>query len=138
MPGKLLKQTSTMLHKYELGHNENGTRTVAWFDDDTCEMITRDIQSADVNQKIIDNNKMWRDTERSDRHNQPPDQGIKVASIPITIWHNWKRDWERNFKDKWTWQTYELIKLNDPENAAFRATNKSIPTRGPRDQSIMV
>ena len=128
------------MHKWTVGYNEGGVENVAWFDEHTGEYIVGDAQSGVVNQNIIDENALWRSTERGDRHNHAPGaaEGRKIASIPITIWHSWRKEWMENHHNEWTWQTYELMKLADPDNAAFLTTNKAIPTHGPRDRPQMV
>ena len=125
-------------HKWHLGFNGGGVENIAFFDDDANELIVGDVQRKAVNQTIVDENTLWKATERDDRPNVPGTQGRKIASIPITLWQAWRFEWMRHYRDKWTWQTYELMQLAKPEHAELLATNKPIPRFGPRDRPIMV
>lgn len=128
-----------MMRKFDFGPNAIGARNTVYYDETTGELICRDTQPAEVVQEIIDENKIWRDTERTDRHNQPPTGGRKVASIPITLWQSWRFEWMRNHRDKFTWGTYELMRLSEPENAVFLTTNKPLPKYGSaREFPVMV
>ena len=125
------------MDKFVLGRNEGGVENVVWFDEPTGMLYCADIQSGAVNQKIIDENALWRATERDDRPNAPGSQGKKIASIPITLWQAWRFEWMRRHRDRWTWQTFELMQLAKPEHKAFLTTNKTIPRFGPRDRPVM-
>ena len=118
------------MERWHLGHNGGGVENIVHFDESTGELWCGDYQSLAVNQAIVDENKLWRDTERHDRancHGAPGvAQGRKIASIPITLWQHWRNQWKAHHADKWTWQTFELMKLALPENAELLTTGKPI------------
>lgn len=43
-----------------------------------------------------------------------------VARIPINTYNAWKKEWREQYSDKLTWQQFEVMKLNDPNNARLR------------------
>ena len=120
---------------WRLGTNAGGVENHVWFDEPTGQLYCTDIQPKSVNDRIAAENKLWRDTEKPVTR-RPPDKGRKIASIPITMWQQWRSDWKRHHSDRWTWQTFELLKLAQPENGWLLTTNDIIPTYGPRDRPL--
>ena len=128
------------MERWHLGFNGGGVENIVWYDEPTGHLYCSDIQRGGVNAAILDENAHWRSTESDRIHNNAPGspEGRKIASIPITMWQNWRREWKAHHADQWTWQTFELMKLADPDNANLLTTDKAIPTHGPRDRPQMV
>ena len=107
---------------FDFGTNEGGVQNVVSVNDDG-ELVTRDIQSGAVIQVILDSCKEMRDMHS----NMPPSmwgnedgQGYIAARVPITIWTNWRKEWQEKFRDYFTWQTFEIMKLNSREYCGFK------------------
>ena len=121
------------MDRWFLGSNGGGVENWAFYDDQDQSLTAIDYQSGDTIQGILDENAIWR--QRDQHHYSPADtQGKKVASVPITIWMNWRRDWMSRFRGKFTWQTYELMLLQRPENKFLLTTEAPIPSVYERDK----
>jgi len=104
--------------KHSLGYNWNGTQTVVSEEDGFLYMEDR--QTARANQAILDNNARFR---AQGRHPNRQAHGRLAASIPITVYQGWRKEWERGHKDKWTWKTFLTMKLNS-RDYSFLKTNE--------------
>lgn len=102
------------MHHVKLSDN-GAVENVVSFNDDG-ELVTRDIMSGDRVQSILDHNAYLRNHAAPNRKAQ----GRHAASVPITVWTEWRKAWMSYHSDKWTWQTYLAAKLADSDNAYFR------------------
>lgn len=103
------------MRKHNLGRNWNGTHTEIHVDDD--EMIARDVQSARDIKSILDNNARMRALGRN-----PNSQAVgrHVASVPITVYCEWLKEWKTKYRQDWSWQTYMTMKLNSRDYSALK------------------
>lgn len=106
------------MKKHSLGYNWNGTQTIIHVDDN--ELIATDVQTGRANQAIVDRNKELRSLGR---HPNRASHGRLAASIPITVYQGWRKEWETRHKDKWEWKTYLTMKLNS-RDYSFLKTNE--------------
>ena len=105
------------MKQYDLGQNANGTHSRIYVGD--SEIVVQDVQDA---QPILDDNaRMRAQAGRSMGRN-----GYLAASIPITIYHEWRKDWRKNHSDKWEWKTYLAQKLNSKDWLKLRTTETTI------------
>lgn len=129
------------MDRFYLGSNAGGVDNYAFFDEPTGELRVIDYQSGQVIQSILDENAAWRQSERHDFHTvdmrrrENDGRGRKVASIPVTVWVNWRREWMRHWRDVFTYQTFLLRKLHDPENRAFLTTERPFQDTYERDRN---
>lgn len=47
-----------------------------------------------------------------------------AARIPINTYNAWRKEWREKYADKFTWPTFEIMKLNSRENCRLRTGNK--------------
>ena len=102
-----------MSDTFDIGQNWNGTRTKLTVDHDS--IVIQDVMDA---QPILDNNARLRAQSQRSRN------AVHVADIPITIYHEWRKDWQKNFADKTPWDAYIIQKLNSRDWLKLR-TNES-------------
>lgn len=108
------------MHHVKLSDN-GAIETVVSFNDDG-ELVTRDVMSAERVQSVLDHNAYLRNhAVRNTRAH-----GRHAASIPISEWTNWRKEWMAYHSDKWTWQTYLAAKLADSDNAYMRTGVREI------------
>ena len=93
------------------------------------EIVARDYQSAATNQIILDECAELRKLTA----NMPPGStpsgesaGYIAAKIPITLWQNWRREWQEKYRNYFTWQTFEIMKLNSREYRGFKCVDRDI------------
>ena len=103
------------MKRLDLGYNANGTRSEIYVGDN--EIVTRDIQ--DVSGILANNERARNSAGKAMGRN-----GYLAAEIPITIYHEWRKDWRKNHSDKWEWKTYLAQKLNSKDWLKLR-TNES-------------
>lgn len=85
------------------------------------ELVTADVTPGNRIQKILDvNNRHRIDGVRENGLLRP------AASIDPVIYMGWKRDWRENHRDKWTWKTYLVMKLNSRDFSYFRTQDSKI------------
>ena len=120
-----------------LGTNEGGVENWAYYNDDTGELVCQDRQPGHAVQSILDENARWRRNERErSLHKMPLEhrpKGRKVASIPITMWVNWRREWQQ--QRCFTWQTFLMQRLHDPQYKNLLTTEQPFPERYVRDEA---
>lgn len=113
---------------FDFGTNEGGVQNIVSIGDDGT-IVARDVQSAAVNQVILDECAEMRALTSNMRpgstHN-PDAQGYIAAKIPITIWQTWRREWMEKYRQYFTWQTYEIMKINSPEYRGFKCVDWAI------------
>ena len=129
-----------MLHKSLMDVNEGGVQNWVYYDDEDSSLHCMDVQPGYVNQEILEENKRWRerDDERYQSEWAPATENLrKVASIPITMWTNWRREWDRQHRDTFTWDTFLLMRLHRPEYAELLTTNRPFPDRYSRDRVVI-
>lgn len=100
---------------FDLGENWNGTRSKIHVDNDS--LVIQDVMDA---QPILDANARMRS------QGQRMKSGYLAASIPVTIYYEWRKDWKMNHSDKWEWKTYLAQKLNSREWLKLRTAEKRI------------
>ena len=44
--------------------------------------------------------------------------------IPINTYQAWKKEWREHYSEVFTWQTFEVMKLNSRDNAKLRTGYK--------------
>lgn len=100
---------------FDLGPNWNGTRTKFHVDHD--EVVIQDVMDA---QPILDNNARLRGQVQRSKN------AVHVADIPITIYHEWRKDWKAHYADKTTWHAYIAQKLNSRDWLKLRTHESNI------------
>ena len=96
--------------------DEGGVQTIFSIDDDATRVVVRDYQSAAVT-TAIQRSMQVLGNERLQKH---AENGYLAARIPKTMYVNWRRAWEREWRGTWTWPTYAAIRLNNERNAQWR------------------
>lgn len=114
---------STFTH-INMGTNWGGVKNVVSVNDDG-EIVARDIQSAEVNTHIVDSNKRMRSAMRSGV-NRLQEGGKLAARIPITLFQNWRREWDTTYRNSFTWQTFLASRVNDREFDALRLIDEKV------------
>ena len=105
------------MKKEIIGANGNGTYTRIDVNDD--ELISRDIMPGKMVQNILDANAAHRSLGRNPNKHA---RGRLAASIPITLYTEWKKDWRNNHSDKWSWETFLTVKLNNRDYSHLKTT----------------
>ena len=110
-----------MSKHYSFGVNEQGVETrMEVMNDGT--IITGDYKSGAVVQSIIDKCASFRRKVRESGHSG---KGMKLyASIPVTLYTNWRRLWDAKFREHMNWQEFSWRMLNRPEYAHFKCTDE--------------
>ena len=88
-------------------------------------LIARDVQEGHVMDQILDANAQARNRFVLDRGDRQA-YGYLAARIPIVIWQNWRREWKEKYAKYWTWQTFEVMKLNSRDFSYLRTINGKI------------
>lgn len=101
-----------------------GVRNIVSVNEDG-ELVTRDVQSGAVMDHILDANAQARNEFDLDGPNREA-VGYLAARIPIVIWQNWRREWMEKYSDAWTWQTFEVMKLNSRDFSYLKTINGKI------------
>ena len=109
------------MQKHNLGWNWNGTQTQIHVDDN--EIITTDVQTARANQAIIDRNQRLRALGKTPNRAA---HGRIAASIPITVYQTWRKEWQTTHRDTWTWKTYLSMKLNSRDYSYLKTREGTI------------
>lgn len=91
-----------MSEKIELGVNECGVKETVH--DEGSRLIIARKQNVGP---ILDQNLRLRGQYNPRAH------GRISAQIPVTLYYQWRREWQQKYSDKFTWNTYRTIKLND-------------------------
>ncbi len=47
-----------------------------------------------------------------------------AAKIPINTYMQWKKEWRQHYAEVFTWQTFEVMKLNSRDNCRMRTGHK--------------
>ena len=47
-----------------------------------------------------------------------------AARIPVNTYNAWKREWREHWADKYSWPTFEVMKLNSRDNCKLRTGHK--------------
>ena len=113
-------------HHVSQGANAGGVENIISVNDDG-EIVARDVQSAAVNTSIVDQNKRMRSQLRSTGASNFMERGKLAARIPITLFQNWRREWEARHKDQWTWQTFLISRVNSREFDDLRLIDEHVP-----------
>ena len=111
-------------HHINLETNWGGVQNVVSVNDDG-EIVCRDVQSAQVNTQIVDDNKRMRSAVR-DNTSTLKDGSKLAARIPITLFQNWRREWESQYKDVFTWHTFLVSRVNSREFDDLRLIDEHV------------
>lgn len=79
------------------------------------ELVTEEVQDAGP---IADTAKALRSGEFNRNAVMRP-----VASIPITMYREWQKEWRGKYAQSWTWQTYLAMKLNSRDYSQLRTSD---------------
>ena len=104
--------------KKNLGWNSNGTYTKLTFEG--TEMISQDIMPGKSVQSILDTNAEKRALGRKPNSSA---HGRLAASIPIPLYHEWKKQWRETYRQDWTWKTFLTMKINS-RDYSYLKTNE--------------
>ena len=104
------------MDKFDLGWNGNGTRTEIYVGEN--ELITRDVMDA---QPILDAAAEMRSHGRERGRN-----GFLAATIPITIYYEWRKEWRAKGRDYWKWPTFLAMKINSRDWCKLRTTDMTL------------
>lgn len=85
------------------------------------EMVTQDVINGRRMQTFLDDNQKLRREGVNSKA-----QGRLAARIPITLYTSWRREWERKYKQDWTWKTYLATKVNNRDYSKFLTGVKQI------------
>lgn len=102
------------MDKFDLGWNGNGTRTEIYVGEN--ELITRDVMDA---QPILDAAAEMRSHGRERGRN-----GFLAATIPITIYYEWRKEWRA--KCDGDWPAFLAAKINSREWCKLRTTDMTL------------
>jgi hypothetical protein len=105
--------------KKNLGWNSHGA-TYTELTYEGSEMIARDIMPGKFVQSILDSNAEKR---ALGKRPNPKAHGKLAASIPLPIYHEWKKEWRTTYRQDWTWKTYLTMKINN-RDFSFLKTNE--------------
>lgn len=105
------------MNKINLGNNGNFTYTQIEVSDD--ELIARDVMPGQYVQAILDRNHRLRSLGPNRRAH-----GRLAASIPDTVYAEWRKEWMRTYRQDWTWKTFLTMKLNN-RDYSFLKTNEA-------------
>lgn len=86
------------------------------------QLILQDVMTARGVQSILDNNKRV----SNDRMHNPHAQGRLAATIPLPMYYAWKKEWKDKHKDKYSWKTFLVTKINSPEFKLLRTQDSTI------------
>lgn len=103
---------------------EGGVRNIISVNDEG-ELVVRDVQDGKVLDEILDANAQARNNFKLDGPGRSA-YGYLAARIPIVIWQNWRREWNEKYRQYWTWQTFEVMKLNSRDYSYLRTVNSQI------------
>ncbi len=103
------------MKRFSLGH-DGVTETIIDLSDD--EIIARDVQDVTP---ILDQNQ----TLRGERQNLGSNFR-HVGSIPVTIFHEWRKEWRNKYAKDWTWKTYLAMKMNSRDYSQLRTSDLRI------------
>ena len=108
--------------KFSLGTNAMGVETrMERFEDGM--IITEDYQSPEVVQAIKAKCAEYR---RRESEGLVP-RGFKmIASLPVTIFTNWRRMWDASYRQHMNWHEFYYMMINRREYADFKCTNKHV------------
>ena len=97
---------------------------------DDGEIIARDHMSAARVDEILKGNHNMREHLTQNKKAG----GQLIASIPLTVYENWKKTWSTKWRDVFAWDTYLAAKLQDPDNALLLTSTKKnlMPTKAAR------
>ncbi len=104
------------MKRFVLGHVDGAQSRVHISDD---EMVLETYTPGKVNQAHLDHVARMRNQGHNARA-----KGRLAASIPSTLYEAWKKEWNRQYKDVWTWPTYLAMKLNSRDYSYLRTGGK--------------
>lgn len=89
---------------------------------DDGELVTRDIMSGRNVQQILDDNQRV----RNDAPHNKKAQGVMAARIPLPLFHTWKKEWKKVYKQDMTWHQFLIRRINDRDYGQLRTQDKKI------------
>ena len=102
----------------------SGVETVFSQNDDL--MVSRDIQTGPVVSAIMDENTRIRNGHHSGHMRKLPANDHIIGQIPITMFTNWKREWEEKYSGDFTFDTFLASRLNDPDYKYFKTVDRRL------------
>lgn len=78
-------------------------------------LITEEVQDCTA---IVDHAQRLRSLPTNSRAHMKP-----AATIPLVIYHNWKKEWRAKYRQSWTWQTYLVMKINSRDYSKLRTSD---------------
>ena len=84
-----------------------------------------EVQSAAHNQKVLDFTQRMRSIQRPLKEKSGT-QGRLAAEVPVTIFIEWQKEWERKHKGTYSMETFMAIKLNSREFCKFKAIDSEL------------
>ena len=104
------------MQKMSLGTNSWGIESQIWIGEN--EIITTQKENVspllDLNQRLRNGEA---DRKKSLRH---------VASIPLTTYYAWRKEWKKSHAYKWEWKTWMSMKLRDRDFSKLRTSDMKI------------
>lgn len=94
--------------------------------DEDGQLVARDVMSADRVDSILTSNHNMRQDMTPDKARN----GRLHASVPITQYHEWRKEWQQNWSDTFHWNTFLAAKLNDPDNALLLTSSHKMLNAG--------
>lgn len=98
--------------RISLGHN-GVTETI--IHQDSEHLVTEEVQDVTP---VLDRNQELRSQSHNKKAHMKP-----VASIPLVVYHNWKKEWKSIYRQHWTWQTYLAMKINSRDFSKLRTSD---------------
>src|SRR5574343_1131045 len=89
-----------------------GTEREIWIGDN--EIITQHKERVDP---LLDQNQRIRNAGAARRNGMH-----HVASIPMTVFYKWKKEWKEHHADRWEWKTYLAMKVRDRDYDKLRTS----------------
>lgn len=102
------------MQEFLLDISPTGVHHRAHISHDGDELILEEYTPTLIENEILDSCARLRSLHQTGRHFQ------HAARIPINTYHAWKKEWREKFSDKFTWQTFEAMKLNNRDNCNLR------------------
>jgi len=81
-------------------------------------LITEEVQDVEP---VLDRAQQLRGLSQNSRA-----QTRMVASIPLVVYHNWKKEWRASHHSNWTWQTFLAMKINSRDYSKLRTSDMKV------------
>jgi hypothetical protein len=101
--------------RISLGHNGISETLVH---EESGSLITEEVQDCTA---VLDRAQILRGLSVNRRAHMKP-----AATIPLVIYHNWKKEWRTQYRQSWTWQTYLAMKINSRDYSKLRTSDMKL------------